>query len=351
MKQYQLVSTMAIAVLLLVGCKSKQSLHTLALSPQHQVVFLDSLAAADAIIKDDKERFFDQIGLLDMSIQMKKPLPDEASREEILSDYRHYLRKDVLSFTPSEKALLEKVFKKVYLYCNKLSPNLLGPETKLIKTHGTHYGSTVYYTRENCIVIPKFVLTQGNEDAIYGTMLHELFHIYSRYHEPERNALYALIGYKDIGPVSNLQMDSTLKKRLLLNPDGVDYGYAIKLETEDSPPTLAIPIIKANTDEFLPSRPAFFSYLDFALYKISPPFSRLIKVHNDEKSNTTITSNQMTNYLHQIKDNTNYIIHPDEILADNFMYLIRSKEQPDYLDNFSPEGRKLIEDMGEVLGR
>lgn len=349
MKKIHLLPFLFTATILMTSCKSKQSISAIALSATQELFFLDSLQATQAIIIDDKENFFDHIGILDMSIQMKKAFPEDANRETVLTEYKQFLQKDVLSFTLPEKTFLEGIFKKVLLNCNKVSQDLLGAETRLVKTHANHYGASVYYTRENIIVIPKHVLAEKNEEAVYGTMLHELFHIYSRYHPKEQAALYDLIGFKDIGSITNLQIDPALKKRILINPDGVDYSFAIRLDIGEQQPILAIPIIHANTTRYETNRPHFFDYLDFGLFKISPPYSKMIKVHSTTEGNTVLKQDQLGDFFRQIKDNTQYIIHPDEIMADNFMFLINSKEEPDFLNQFSESGQQLIKDIEEIL--
>ncbi|MFT7449402.1 MAG: hypothetical protein ACI9VN_000106 [Patescibacteria group bacterium] len=349
MKNQITLFTLTITILLLFSCKTKQSISAIALSPTQNIVFLDSLQATTAITQDDIENFFGDVGILDMSIQMKKDYGKDANRETVLSDYKQFLKEDVLSFTEGERAFVEKIFKRVLANSNKVSTKIFGNEIRLVKTHAKHYGESVYYTRENIIVIPKHVLVEKNESAFYGTMLHELFHIYSRYHSKERAALYELIGFKDIGPVSNLQIDPALKHRILLNPDGVDFSYAIKMDIGEDKPILAIPIILANTTAFKKGQNEFFSYLDFGLFKISPPYSRLIKVHSNTDGSTMLRPDQLGDFYRQIKDNTNYIIHPDEVMADNFMYLIQAQEDPEALKRFSEQGQKLLADIEEIL--
>lgn len=340
---------LSITILTILSCKTKQNIASVALSPTQNIVFLDSLQATTAITQDDMENFFDDIGILDMSIQMKQGYPKGTDRAEVLTAYKQFLKEDVVSFTADEKVFLEKIFKRVLENSNKVSTKIFGKEIRLVKTHAKHYGASVYYTRENIIVIPKHVLAEKNEEAVYGTMLHELFHIYSRYHPKKRAALYGLIGFKDIGPVRNLQIDKALKDRILLNPDGVDFSYAIKLDIGEDQPILAIPIILANTDKFNSTQPDFFSYLDFGLFKISPPYSKLIKVHSNTDGSTLLKQEQLADFFKQIKDNTNYIIHPDEIMADNFMFLIYAQEDPSSVDRFSESGQQLIKDIEAVL--
>ena len=55
----------------------------------------------------------------------------------------------------------------------------------------------------------------------------------------------------------------------------------------------------------------------------------------------TIEPQQTPSYLEQIGKNTGYIIHPDEILADNFIQLVK--------ENKKVPTPKIIEQMQSVL--
>jgi len=338
--------------LLLFACKTQkpsQQLPTLSLAENKNVVFLDSTAAATAIIKDETEDFFKHINILDMSIQIKKAYPEGSERSEVLADYKAYLQKDVESFTASEIVFVNNTFKKLYELCQLVSADIFPKEIKLIKTKAKHYGQSVYYTRENCIVIPYNELDQRNEDAFLNVMIHELFHVYSRLNPEKRKELYELIGFKSIGPLDNLNMVDSLKRRVLLNPDGVNYAQAITLKTNEKESLTAIPIILTNSFEFKPERPQFFSYIQFDLYEIRPPYSRLIKVvsNNDGSNKRQLSSHP--DFHRQIRDNTGYIIHPDEVLADNFIYVLLSQKDKAYSKRFSEAGQALIQQIEAIL--
>lgn len=335
--------------ILIIGCKSNQSAQVLQLSPTNQIIFLDSLQAAATIVVDQKDMFFDYINKTDMSIQMRQNFPATTTREEALKAYKTFIQKDVLSFTATEIAFVEKVFKKAYNNIEQLSSNILTDQIKLIKSHGQQYGNSTYYTRENCIVIPKYVLNEGNEQAFYNTMLHEIFHIYSRYNPTKREALYELIGFKNIGDPTLLKMNANLRDRVLLNPDGVNYAYAINLNLDDGTSIRAIPIIYSKEKDYVPEKKEFFDYLGFNLFPVLPPFSRLVPVQSDENGNSSLNIGQLSDFQRQIRDNTGYIIHPDEIMADNFQFLVNSLSQEDFLNRFSPEGQELIQLIKAVI--
>ncbi len=336
-------------LLAIISCKSNKSLQILQLSETKQILFLDRIQAATAIVIDEKEHIFDYMNKTDMSIQMKQSFPDELSRTDALKAYRTFLQKDVLSFTPTEIAFVEKVCKDIYTNIQKLSANVLTNQIKLIKSHGKQYGASTYYTRDNCIVIPKQVLKEANYTAFYNTMLHEIFHIYSRYNDEKRDKLYELIGFKSVGNPTLLKINAPLKDRILLNPDGVNFAYAIDLKLADGKSVRAVPIIYSREAGYVSGKNEFFDYLGFNLFPIRPPYSKLIPVESDQKGESVLNLGNLPDFHRQIRDNTGYIIHPDEIMADNFNYLVNSLNQENYLDKFSPAGQELIQLIKAVI--
>lgn len=336
--------------LFLWACKSQpKTIPPIQLSQNHKVLFLDSLTASKAIIQDEKEFFFNQVNTLDMSIQMGKNYEANISRDEILEDYKTFLKKDVLDFTKEETKFINAVFKEAYELCNKVSPNIFPPEIKLIKTHGKHYGKGAYYTRENCIIIPKDELILKNHNRFMETMFHEISHIYTRYDTDKRTELYGLIGFKPLGNRSNLVIKEALNNRILLNPDGINFAYNIDLQDPNGGSYSAVPIISASETSFVEDKPEFFQYLNFSLFKINIRHS--VSVLSDAEGKTTINMDNIPDFFEQITDNTGYIIHPDEIIADNFMYIMMRGKENGLNQNFSEKGLELLKNIKAILIR
>lgn len=336
--------------LALFSCRQAPSQSVLQLDAEHQVVFLDSLQAAGAIVQDEAEGFFEKASPLDMAIQMGRPLPDSFHRKELLKDYRAFLRRDVESFNEEEQELLREAFRKAFLLTEKLKPGLFPDAIGLIKTKGLHYGPSVYYTRENHIIIPKNELEERNMGGLVQVMLHEVFHIYSRYHPNEREELYRLIGFEPLdGP---LVFPDSLARRLLLNPDGISIDYAITLEVPgDSLAVRAIPLIVSAQANYSPALPQFFAYLDFQLYPIEETEEGYRVVTRGGHRSPLPSPTRIPGFFEQIGDNTDYIIHPDEVLADNFVFLVLAQagEESFALSNYSERGREVLRGMRKIL--
>ncbi|MEL6868131.1 MAG: hypothetical protein AAFP19_27155 [Bacteroidota bacterium] len=105
----------------------------------------------------------------------------------------------------------------------------------------------------------------------------------------------------------------------------------------------------SSQDRFESASPDFFNYLSFNLYELKPPYVSLIKVLADNEGKPTRNLIRTSNFWRQIRDNTQYIIHPDEIMADNFMHLLLSKRPGGSIEKFSREGQDLIKQIEELL--
>ena len=336
------------------GCKSQTKYaDELLLDTSTHILFLDSLQAGNFIIQDESEHFFDHISSLDMMIQMKKPYPSGTPRSSILAAYKTFLQTDVSPFTTKEKELLSRVWKKVYEDCQSIRDGLFPDAIPLAKTNANHYGPGVYYTREKGIVIPTNELYAGNEDGLYRVMLHELFHIWSRLHPQKRKALYALIGFDKLPVgIAELQMVDSLRQRILLNPDGIDFSYSIKLIKADGSLIEAIPMIQANRADYAPTQPSFFEYLSFQLFPLQKEANGVYTVMSKPNGDPIEDLVSSTNFMEIISDNTGYIIHPDEIMADNFILWVQKnrKNMPVEL-SLSPQGQQLLDQVDAVLSQ
>jgi len=334
-----------LAIIIVVSCRTSTQEGTggrIDLLGKDRLVFMDSIGASRAIVRDEVSGFFEKIGITDMLIQMKRPFVDSLDREKLLVEYKAYLKTEVTDFTKQERDFCQGILSEIAVELAAIHPDLFPDSLRLIKSHGNHYGSRAYYTRENVIVIPKGMLFEANEEGFYETMLHELFHIYSRYHPVKREALYGLIGFRSVGQPEDLQMDKVLRDRVLLNPDGVNCAYAITVQ-EEGTSVFAIPLIVARARGYEEDKAAFFDYLQFDLYPIRAPYSRLVRVVCRNDGSSRLKIEEIGDFYGQIQRNTDYIIHPDEILADNFVFMVKSVKDSRFLGRFDEGGVELIE--------
>jgi hypothetical protein len=328
-------------------CSAQKPIAELKLSQSHTLMFLSKEEAAASITEDKTDGFFEKVTASEMSIQIKRPLSKNDSAENMKDEYKAFLRNDVVDFTEEEVKFVSDIFDEVFKTCQNLDKSIFPSELKLIKTPAKHYGESVYYTRENCIIIPYNELNAHNRKTFLSTMYHELFHIYSRLNPEKSKLLYQLIGFEGIG-FDNLVFPPALKNRVFFNPDGIDFAQKISIKTEEGL-IHAIPIIYSNHLGFKESKPDFFGYLEFNLFQIKPEAGKWKIITSEDGFSSTLNISKLNNFFEQIGGNTHYIIHPDEVLADNFSFVLMSKNDLSVTAKFSKVGKIQLEDIETIL--
>jgi hypothetical protein len=196
------------------------------------------------------------------------------------------------------------------------------PDARLVRTTGKEEGGAAY-TRGNVIVLPTYVLNDPKQDLV-EIISHELFHIISRHDVVLRNKLYKSIGFAECAEYS---FPVALASRRITDPDAPRNDHCILLNYRGKP-VWATPVLYADRERYdLKKGGAFFDYLQFKLALADnsgknasgPPTAvnagaRLINV------------DQVSGFYEQVGKNTDYIIHPEEILAENFAFLITGKK-------------------------
>jgi hypothetical protein len=180
-------------------------------------------------------------------------------------------------------------------------------------------------------------------------MFHELFHVYSRLNPGKRTELYQLIGFTSLG-YDQLELPKKLSERVLHNPDGADFAQKISLKLEDGSTIQAVPIIYANEAGYNQAKKAFFAYLEFNLFEIKEGKKGkwTVQVARDGYS-STLNLRELPDFFRQIRNNTGYIIHPDEILADNFTFVMQKQTNPDRYLKFDEAGVELLNSVEKAL--
>ncbi len=342
---------LACALIFFNACRNDSAKSTeILLSGIHKVSLLDSTDAAKAIVRDDLDKFFEHITAIDAAVQMKNNGPLSMSRDLMVSSYKNYLQTDVTGFTKEEAAFVAKAMNEAFQLVGKVSQRYFPEDIRLIKTKAHHYDAEMYYTRENCIMIPAPILKQKNYDAFLQTMLHEISHIVTRLNPNVKAQLYALMGFKKIE--MSLEMPDALRRRMLTNPDGVDINWANTLTSATGKTVFAIPLLYAKDTLFDGGKPDFGDYLGWNYYELAPSVDNktlVVQTIGDRQQSTLDTRG--INDLFLKNYNTAYIIHPDEIVADNFSLLMLSQKKPAILSAYTEGGKILLEKMKGVLSQ
>jgi hypothetical protein len=141
-------------------------------------------------------------------------------------------------------------------------------------------------------------------------------HVLSRADSQLRDALYALLGFKT---VQGFEYPAELEERRISNPDAFEYVHTLAVQA-GSESVDVLPVIQSllplNEVIHLPN---FFAALDIVLLPVDPSTGEALRDGNGDLIKYNFGN---TNWVPLMLRNSAFIIHPEEILADNFATLM-----------------------------
>jgi hypothetical protein len=201
----------------------------------------------------------------------------------------------------------------------------------LVKTTGNEEGK-IAYTRANAIVLPVPELANGTEAGVLTPVVaHELFHVLSRHNPTLKEKFYAAIGFQPCGEVT---FPSKLAAVKITNPDAPKNDHCIRVGV-DGKPTWVVPILFAASKYDVQKGGEFFNYLQLRFLCLDGTGTQAPRPATyGQAAFRLVDVSDLSGFFEQVGHNTEYIIHPEEILADNFSLLMRGKSDvpsPDIL--------------------
>jgi hypothetical protein len=252
-------------------------------------------------------------------------------------DYLDFVARNVLDWDAAEKGLVQSALSDLQPRLVSLSLPL--PENILfIKTTGAEEGGAEY-TRANAIVLPQSTL-KSSRSNLRGIIAHELFHVLSRKNPALKEKLYAVIGFE---PCGEIIFPPTLAERKITNPDAPKNDHCIRVKIGEES-VWAVPILFSKSARYDVARGGeFFQYLNLQFLVVERKDSGpSAKAYYDASHPRLLSPGQFSGFYEQVGRNTEYIIHPEEILADNFkLFLLEKKDVP------SPD---ILQKLGQALG-
>lgn len=280
-------------------------------------------AKDSARILSAKDAFVARMSPFDRAARMK------TDHDVSESQFLEFAGSAALDWEQSEKGKVESAFLKIRSAVARLSLPL-PDRIFVVKTSGKEEGNAAY-TRDIAIVLPRSILALP-ELEIERLLAHELFHISSRTNPKLAKLLYETIGFKYCGEI---EFPVSLAPRKITNPDAPKNDYCIQLELGGQK-TWAIPILFAQSPKYdTSSGGEFFQYLQLALLLVETPTdARATRALHDSRGPRLVGLQEVSGFFEQVGQNTGYIIHPEEILADNFALLVlgeRNVRSPEVL--------------------
>lgn len=304
-----------IGVLLIVLAAPGVSRAELPLGPRTTVVFATADQGRELLMARDE--FVQRLSPFDRAARLKSG--DSVSEAR----YLEFVGSSVLEWTADER-------QQVLLALRTIRPRIatlaagLPKVILLVKTSGAEEGGAPY-TRANAVVLPQSLLGSPAE-KLTATISHELFHVLSRSNPELRDRLYAVIGFEKCHEVA---IPAELRARKITNPDAPRNEHCIRLEAGGKSEWM-IPILLSSHERYDVARGGqFFNYLELRFLVVERPGNTLEVTPAYEAGQPQLRRlDEVSRFFEQVGRNTNYLLHPEEIVADNFAQLVTGNRVP-----------------------
>lgn len=209
------------------------------------------------------------------------------------SDHVKWLGQQALDWTDEEVNVVKEELRAVRRQFSRLGLKLPLPEIiNFVKTNGLDECGAPY-TRGTSIILPIDTIERM---SLRNLLVHELFHIFSRYRPDLSFKMYAALGFFHVAnPPAELA-------QAVSNPDVEDKSLGIVVKDVNENFT-AIPILLGEPQGSHTCE--LFTSMRFRLLKLDG----------------TLIEDEKTNYSDLVGRNSWVKFHPEEILAENFVLL------------------------------
>lgn len=254
------------------------------------------------------------LGWSDFDIISRLQNPN-GTREDLLA----FRQREVREWTEEEKQLILQDMLELNKIIRAEGYELPFPkEVILVKSTMKDEGNAGGYTQSNWIALSANYLERAGDDNRRKLLLHELSHILTRNSFSYKQKLYSALGFNVVP--EGLAYPEFLVKRRISNPDIAAYDsygpFKINGKTENCAMYL-------YTDRDW-DKGEFFEYVRIAFV----PYDDDLKPKTDAQGKVIIYDiSEVEDFTERVGKNTNYIIHPEEILAENFVLAFLNKTE------------------------
>lgn len=277
----------------------------------NSVVHFASLAESKNVL-GKRDTFIQAMSRFDRQCRMNTAV--EPTDEELL----RFLAAQAMPWEPQQMQWLEQ---RILSIRQKIAPLQLSlpPQVVFVQTSGKEEGNAAY-CRYPAVILPQQVTRKGAEE-VERLLMHELFHIMSVHNASFRQAMYRLIGFQTC---EEIELPQPFAARKLTNPDSPTVNCWIDVDVNGKR-VPAAPLLYASAEQFDPGKGgSLFTYLQFRLVLLEKSGDTFRPIMQGDMP-IMVDPKKLPSFYDQIGRNTDYIIHPDEILADNFTFMVQSR--------------------------
>ena len=278
-------------------------------NPANAVEYKFATAEEAAEILAALDDYYYRMSPAEIAIRMKLVTPDKTPE-----DLKAYYAENVLDWPEDVQAQFQGV---IDASAEKLTrvDHLLPDVIYLIRATNNIEGG--YPHTHGTTIILQTSVSELTADLLF----HETFHVLSRNNPDRHDSLYGLLGFQGCKLIEPMAIQTIH----LTNPDVPPLGYYLPVE-KDGQTFNAIPFLYAARPAFDPEvKGGFGGHFGFDLLKVKVEKDVCIPEINALGAPEFVGVDEVTGFYEAIGKNTGYIIHPEEVLADNFSFLLRGK--------------------------
>ena len=280
-----------------------------------------------ATLLSQKDDFLEALSDFDRAARM------QVSKNPTESEFQVFIQQQCLDWQSWEIKLVTDTLKNIQ---KRLVPYHLSlpSEIYLARTSGREE-SYASYTRSNIVILPEKTIT----DAVLGqTIMHELFHVLSRNNPKLRDSLYQIIGFQ---LCKDFKMPDFLQKVKITNPDAPQNIHYVEV-VKDGKKVKVIPFLYTKMEKYDETQQAPFFFYIASLQEWQAKYNELkmvptfLAVEEKKGKIVPILENkkpvlwnmwELKGY-DETEFYTGYLIHPEEIMAENFVAMLMNKKNP-----------------------
>jgi len=261
--------------------------------------------AAPIFTADDE--FMRAVTPADISIRTRSP---STSHADLVTTYANAF----VPWTDAERARLEAMLTRQSARLESIQ-RWLPAQVLLVKSNGAA-DTALPHTRGNAINMGQQL--PAEDGALDGLFFHELFHVLSRNNASRHDEMYALIGFVPC----DVTLPDAVRETTVTNPDAPLLRWAAPLDANGR---YVVPVLFANPPRWDPAQPQFGRYFNLRFLQASNASGRCaVTIENGQP--VDIPQQQAVAAMHAVAGaNTNYVLHAEELLADNFSQLMTGK--------------------------
>lgn len=224
----------------------------------------------------------------------------------------------VLAWSPAEASRLNAMLARHQTQLNALARWL--PDSVLLIKNADAIEGGLPHTRANAIMFgPQLPRDEAELDFLFW---HELFHVLSRHNAARHDEMYALIGFV---PCTTLALPEGVAPHMLTNPDAPVVRWVAPAPGVGAN-AYVTPLLLVNPPQYDPAHPGFTDYFDLRFLRVTRDAAGVCAPFAADAAASYVAPQAAMPALFAVAGaNTDYVLHPEETLADNFAQMMVGK--------------------------